>query len=263
MSTIRSIFLIAGNTINGVLRGVVLNVLLVLAALMIIGATSTSTMEQGEMRRMIIDAGLAIIAVLGAMIAILTGFTMIPSEVENRTLYPVLSKPVQRWQFVLGKFFGAAGVNGITVAMLAVIFFAVYWLKLHMFDPRLLLGIIMIYAQLVVLSGLIIFFSTFMSWIGTIIVSMVVWFIGNYSVFLRDLAEHGDTGSKVSGYIFMAVQKLMPNFQAMDLRYTIVNQQVVDIGRLVDASMQPLANGLLYLAVALALAIVIFNYREL
>ena len=72
MFRVRPIFLIAGTTINGVLRGVVLNVLLVLAALMIIGATSTSSLEPGAVRTTIVDAGLAIIAILGAMIAILT-----------------------------------------------------------------------------------------------------------------------------------------------------------------------------------------------
>jgi ABC-type transport system involved in multi-copper enzyme maturation permease subunit len=263
MFRIRPIFLIAGNTITGVLRGVVLNVLLVLAALMIIFFTSSESLEPGAVRQVITDAGLAIIAVLGAMIAILTGFTMIPSEVESRTLYPVLSKPVRRWQFVLGKFLGAAGINGITVAMLAVLFFVVYFLKVRVFDPRLLLGVVMIYAQLVILSGLIIFFSTFMSWIGTIIVSMVVWFLGNYSQFLSDMANHTGSTNQVTTIVFQVVQKLIPNFQAMDLRYAIVQQQLTSPSELMHAALGPLGIGALYLVSALALATLVFNYREL
>jgi len=260
MSQIRQIFLIAGNTITGVLRGVVLNVLLVLAALMIVASMSTSTFEPGEMRRMLVDTGLAIITVLGAMIAILTGFTMIPNEIESRTVYPILSKPVQRWQFVLGKFFGAVGINGITVGLLSVLFFVVYFLKKHEFDLRLVAAVFMIFAMLVVLSGLIVFFSTFMSWIGTIIVSMVVWFIGSYSQFLWDLAtSRGNTG--FSNKVFLIVQKLMPNFQAMDLRYDIVQLEVVKFEPM--RLLAPLGSATLYMVVALAMAILIFNYREL
>jgi len=262
MFRVRPIFLIAGTTINGVLRGVVLNVLLVLAALMIIGATSTSSLEPGAVRRTIVDAGLAIIAILGAMIAILTGFTMIPSEVDQRTVYPVLSKPVRRWQFVLGKFFGAIGINGITVGMLSVLFFLVYYLKVHSFDWRLLFGVVMIYAQLVILSGLIVFFSTFMSWIGTIIVSMVIWFIGNSSQYLANMASHGEN-SPISAAITQVVQKLIPIFQAMDLRYAIVQLGVSTPAELFQASLLPLGVGILYLIIALALAVLIFNYREL
>lgn len=267
MFRVRPIFLIAGNTINGVLRGVVLKVLLILAALMIIGATSTNSLEPGEMRRTIVDAGLAIIAIIGALIAILTGFTMIPSEIENRTAYPVLSKPVQRWQFVLGKFLGAAGINGIMVGMLSVLFFVVYILKVHAFDYRLVFGVIMILAQLVILSGLIMFFSTFMSWIGTIIVSMVIWFIGNSSEFLSDMAtHHGGSNTimdQISNTVFLLVQKLLPNFQGMDLRYNIVQQDLTKVSDLMRASLGPLSTGMFYLVASLALAILIFNYREL
>lgn len=259
----RPLFLIAGNTITGVMRGVVLNVLLVLAAILIIGSLSTSAFDENQIRRMLVDSGLAVITILGAMIAILTGFTMIPTEIDHRTIYPVLSKPVRRWQFVVGKFLGAAGVNGITVGLLSILFFIVYWWKapLHEFDPRLLAAVGMIYAQVLVLSALIIFFSTFMSWIGTIIVSMVIWFIGSYSQFLWDMASHHGT-SGVTKIVFQVVQKLLPNFQAMDLRYDIVTAELIRFEEPMRI-LGPLGNGGIFLIIALVLAILIFNYREL
>jgi len=259
MSLFRPIFLIAGNTVTGILRGVVLNVLLVMAALLIVASMSTSAFEPAQVRRMLIDSGLAGITIMGAVIAILTGFTMIPNEVDNRTVYPVLSKPVQRWQFVLGKFCGAVGINAITVGLLSVLFFLLFWLKIKLFDTRLVMAVVMIFAMTVVLSALIIFFSTFMSWIGTIIVSMVVWFVGSYSQFLWDLSSSHAQG--ISNVPFLLVQKLLPNFQAMDLRYAIVTENVLKF----DAHqvLLPLGNSALYMVVALALATLIFNYREL
>jgi ABC-type transport system involved in multi-copper enzyme maturation permease subunit len=257
--SIRNVFLVANNTIVGVTRGVVLNVMMVLAMMMIIASTSTTLVEKGA-REMLIDTGLASISVLGAMIAILTGFTLIPNEIENRTIYPIISKPVRRWQFVLGKFFGAAGINGITTGILSVLLMVVYAVKFKEFDSRLVMAVIMLYFMQVVLSSLIIFFSTFMSWIGTIIVSMVVWALGNYSYFIKELTE-GDGITGFTKYLIIFVQKALPNFQSMDLRYAIVNEHVVkfspiDIGT-------AFLNGSIFLVIALVLASIIFSYREL
>src|SRR4051812_13043163 len=123
MSSIRPIFLVAGNTVTGTLRGVVLNVLLVVAALFIVASMFSGAFSPEQMRHTLIDSGLAVIPLPGGVIAILPGFTMTPAEVEQRTLYPVLSKPVRRWQFVLGKYLGASGINAITVGLLSVLFF--------------------------------------------------------------------------------------------------------------------------------------------
>lgn len=262
MSYIRPIFLIAGNTVTGVLRGVVLNVLLVLAGLSIIASMSTSVFDAEQTRSIIVDSGLAGITMLGAFIAILTGFTMLPGELETRTAYPVLSKPVRRWQFVLGKFFGAAGVNGITVGLLAILFFVVYFVKMREFDPSLVPAVLMIYAMLVTLSALIVFFSTFMSWIGTIITSMVVWFIGSYSQFFAQLIQSSEQeggGSSLSVTLFQFMRQLVPNFQAMDIRFDIVQQTPLEPVRLIA----PLASAVIFIVIALILAIMIFNKREL
>jgi ABC-type transport system involved in multi-copper enzyme maturation permease subunit len=260
MSLIRPILLIAGNTITGILRGVVLNVLLVLAGLLIIAGTASFSLEELGKYNVLVDSGLAIITVLGAMIAILTGFTIIPREVETRTIYPIMSKPIYRWQYVLGKFLGAAGVDAITVGLLSVIFFLIYFVRLRVFDVRLLVAVLMILAMLVVLSGLIIFLSTFMSWIGTIIVSAVVWFLGNYSTFLYDLSTQHEQ-NPMSSTLVAVVHKIIPNFQQMDMRFVIV-QQDVGFGE-PSVFLIPLAYGLLFTAIVLALATLIFNYREM
>jgi ABC-type transport system involved in multi-copper enzyme maturation permease subunit len=194
------------------------------------------------------------------MIAILIGFTLIPNEIESRTIYPIISKPVRRWQFVLGKFFGAAGVNGITTGLLSVLLMIVYAVKFKDFDARLVMAVIMLYFMQIVLSSIIIFLSTFMSWIGTIIVSMVIWALGNYSYFIKEITE-GDNMSGTTKYLILFVQKALPNFQSMDLRYAIVNEHLVkfsphDIG-------EAFLNGSLFLIGALVLASIIFSYREL
>lgn len=260
MQLFRPIFLVAGNTITGILRGVVLNVLLVLAALSVLASMTSGAFNDAQIKNMLIDSGLAVITVLGAIITILTGFTMLPTEIEQHTLYPILSKPVRRWQFVLGKYLGAAGINAVTVGLLSILFFIAFAIKSpdHRFDPRLLAAIGMIYAMLLVLSALIIFFSTFMSWIGTMISTMVIWFIGNYSQFLHDMAGKEPGFSNI---VLKFVQFLIPNFQAMDLRYDIVQLEVINFTA--RRLLEPLGVAAIFIVVSLVGAIIIFNYREL
>ena len=89
---------------------------------------------------------------------------------------------------------------------------------------------------------------------------MVVWFIGSYSQFLFDLTyEHA--GSSFSSKMFLFIQKLLPNFQAMDLRYDIVQLEVLRFEP--TRILLPLGSGAIYIVIALVLAILIFNYREL
>ncbi len=267
MSNVRPIFLIAGNTITGILRGVVLNVLMALALVMILAAMSPSAAGDSpiQIRKTLVDSALAGITVLGAMIAILTGFTMIPGEIESRTIYPVLAKPVRRWQFLLGKYLGAVGINAIVVGLLSIIFFVYYYYMQHSFDGRLPIACFMIFSMLVILSAIIIFLSTFMSWIGTIIVSMIIWLTASYSQFFYDLAANDHAAkNEISKYAFQFVQKILPNFQSMDMRDIIVNNITSASAGSIEPMqwLFPLGVNCIYGIVALAMAILIFNYRE-
>jgi len=263
MNKLKGIFLIAGNTVTGVMRGVILSVMLLLAAILILLSLSSNAFDSSQIRNMLMDSGLAIISVLGAIIAILTGFNMIPNEIETRTIYPVLSKPVSRWQYITGKYLGAVGINAITTTLLSILFFIIYIYRApgHVFDMRLIPAVLMIFAILCTLSAIIIFLSTFMSWIGTIIVTACIWFAGNYAQFLFDMTEHG-SGSAFSKNLLAVVHQLLPNFQSMDMRYLIVQEQVPSITfSMISAPL--FLQGIPYIIICMLLAIIIFNYREL
>jgi hypothetical protein len=123
-----------------------------------------------------------------------------------------------------------------------------------------------------VLSAMIIALSTFMSWIGTIIVSMCIWLMGSFSQFLAAIAERSETGLAftISKFTILGVQKALPNFQSMDLRGYLNENDVLtcqvfltDKAVLMNHILLPLGGGVAYVVVALAVAILIFNYREL
>ena len=109
--------------------------------------------------------GLGIISMAALLITVILSLNLSPTEIERRTIYTILSKPVRRPEFLLGKYFGAAGTILINVGLMGLAFVIAIALKqkgaegligpLNMFK-----GVLMIYMQMALLSALAVFFST-------------------------------------------------------------------------------------------------------
>ena len=99
-------WVIARNTLGDALRKRVLLVFLLLAMVMLLLALMLQYFTAREQMVTFKSTELAIILIFGVLIAITTSIFLIPSEIEKRTIYSVLSKPVRRWEFFLGKFLG-------------------------------------------------------------------------------------------------------------------------------------------------------------
>ena len=97
---------IAGNTFKEAIRDRILYNLLFFALLMIAVSLLLATLTVGEQSKIIIDVGLASINIFGVLIAIFLGIGLIIKEIEKKTIYNILSKPVPRYQFIIGKYLG-------------------------------------------------------------------------------------------------------------------------------------------------------------
>ena len=152
-----------------VLHALVLVVILIMASLSLIRYLSPA-----EQARMVKDSGLTAITVFGMIVSIFVVSFMIPHEIESRTIYPVLAKPVRRYEFLLGKYVGALVILGAVMASLTVVLVGFLALEAHfvppigdsVFDPSLP-GVIaasaMTYAALGVLTTLIMLISSMAS----------------------------------------------------------------------------------------------------
>lgn len=114
-------WVIARNTLGDALRKRVLLVFLLLAMVMLLLALMLNYLTAREQMVTFKSTELAIILIFGALIAITTSIFLIPNEIEKRTIYSVLSKPVQRWEFFLGKFLGGVLTALVTLGLMAVV----------------------------------------------------------------------------------------------------------------------------------------------
>ena len=128
------IFYIATNTFREAVRDRVLYNLIAFALLMTGAAVLVGQISIDIEKLVVINLGLTAVSLFGIVIAIFIGIGLVSKEIEKRTLYTVLSRPVRRWEFIAGKFFGLAGTLVVNTACMAIGVFAALAYVAHHFE---------------------------------------------------------------------------------------------------------------------------------
>ena len=160
----------------------------------------------GQDVKIIKDLGLAAIAAFGLFIAVFLGVGLVSKEVERRSIYAVLSKPVSRAQFIAGKYAGLVLTLAVNVAVMTVAFYLVLaWLMgtatpaeraswdAPAVDLMLLKGIVMILVELMVVTAVALFFSTFSSPFLSAACTLGLYVAGHFSQELRNFQSLTDS----------------------------------------------------------------------
>jgi len=120
---------IAANTLTEAVRQKVFNFFLIIGLVFIGSASFFAQFTFGEQMKFIKDTCLGVISVISTLIAIVGTAQLLPNEVENRTIYTILAKPVRRFEFLLGKFLGSLFLLGVSILAMSLLFGAVLFIK--------------------------------------------------------------------------------------------------------------------------------------
>src|SRR5204863_422459 len=157
---------IATNTFREAVRDRVLYNLIAFALLMTGAAVLVGQISIDIEKLVVINLGLTAVSLFGTVIAIFIGIGLVSKEIEKRTLYTVLSRPVRRWEFIAGKFFGLAGTLIVNTFLMAIgVFAALLYVSRHfaVSDSSILSALYFIVLQVVIITALALFFSAFSS----------------------------------------------------------------------------------------------------
>jgi ABC-type Na+ efflux pump permease subunit len=298
---------IGRNTFTEAVRQKVLNVLL-LFALVLIGASvsvsalaatapDTSTLY-GEQIKFVKDFGCGAIGLFGFLIALLSVAQLIPQELQNRTIYTILSKPVRRAEFLLGKFLGVVLLLALCVALMSLAFAAALYFQeakdvaltngdygkgtahwnssptvLSMYehdigdirhdvrDPGLIEAILLLFAKLVMTTGIALLVSTFAtSSIFTIVTTFMIYLIGHMEGAARAAwLGHGAETNLALTSLLGLISVLIPDMNS----FTIVDEILAGNAVPWSHAFDLLGYAGIYLVVILALAVIIFDFREI
>lgn len=258
-TTIGQILAIARNAFREAVRDRVLYNLVLFVLLLIAGAIFLGELSAGQEAKIIVDLGLSAMLLFGVFIAIFVGVGLVYKEIERRTLYAILSKPIGRGQFLLGKYLGLCLtllinvlVMGIGVS-LALIYVRRGWNPLAL---QIWPAIFLIYFELMIITAVALLFSSFSSPALSALLTFFVFIIGHFSADLKSLATTGN--SAAARMLFRALYYLLPNLANFSLITPAAHGVTPSASAFALATMYMFV----YVGVLLAAATLIFSRRN-
>lgn len=243
----KNIFVIAKNTFRAAIRDRILHGILVFAFLFILFTVFLGSISLGEDLLVIRSIGLAGIYLFGMIITIFLASSLISLEIERRTLYLILSKPVSVSELLLGKFAGLFAAIVLIVLCMAAVYLGVVGYKGGGFDAASLQAIIMQLYEVGLFVAIIMLFSTVATPFAATIYGILALYIGHSLSILLQYVQYRAAPLKVAANI---VYYLVPNLEKFNVRNTIVHHMPVSVGMVVLAGLYAAlyAVVLLYLA---------------
>jgi len=252
-----NIFTIAKNTLKLEIRDKILYGIIVFAILYVFLSVFLSDLVLKELP-MVKSFGLTGIYVFNAIIALFLGTTSFFKDVDRKVVYFILSKPVSRAQFLLGKFFGLCLVLLATTLILAVAYLGLILFMQGGFDALGLLAIFMQYLEMALFIAFAIFVSTFSSSLLSIVYTSAVFFLGHVvSALLRDAQVIKFTGVRYR--LVEVLYYIFPNLEKFDIRDLAIHQVALPWLSFALA----FAYAAAYVIFLLSVSVWIFNKKEI
>lgn len=259
----RKIWVIALNTFREAIRNKVLYSLMFFALLVIVGSIAFGALSVHEEVRLVTDLGVGAMSMFSVVIAIFVGVNLVYKELERKTIYTLIPKPVHRFQFVLGKFVGLT----ITLATLLVVMTCVLAAVLMSQGARagspLLIMVALVFLETLTITAVAVLFSSFSTPFLSGLFAAGVFLIGRSVPDIRAIAEK--MAQPLLSPLLEAVAAIVPNLRFFYVSGSVVDGDYVSIhGTFVDWGYVALASGYaaLYVGLVLLLAIGLFSRRD-
>ncbi len=260
---------IATNVFRESVRDKVLYNLVLFAILLIAASYLLGQLTAGQDVKIIKDLGLSAISLFGLFIAVFIGIGLVSKEVERRSIYSLLSKPIRRHQVVLGKYVGLTLTLAVNVSIMAAALYVVLGYMSWGFapevqrawdspalDPALLKAVGLILVELMLVTSIAVFFSTFSTPILSAAFTFALFIVGHFSSDLRNFQDVVD--SPGAARLARGLYWVLPNLAPFDVKADVVHGIPVP-ARYIGLT---LAYAALYITMLLVISSFIFSRRD-
>ncbi|MEW6247476.1 MAG: ABC transporter permease subunit [Nitrospirota bacterium] len=251
-----SVIVIAFNTFRENLRDKILYNLLFFAMLLIGASVLLGELTIAEQKKVVTDTGLAAINLVGVLIAVFVGIGLVTKEIERRTVYTIMARPISRVQFLFGKYFGLIVTLLVNVLIMLAVFIVTLLMNHSPVHLSLLQAVELIFVELLLVTALALFFSTFSSSTLSAIMTLAFYVIGHLTTDLKGIAEK--TKSEALKSIMTGLYYVCPNLEMLNVK----GQAAIGIAIPVAYQAMASAYGLLYAAMLIAAACTVFQRRD-
>ncbi|MFO7889481.1 MAG: ABC transporter permease subunit [bacterium] len=250
------IWAVSVNTFKETLRNKVLLNILIFAIFLILFSFIVGDWSMGHQVKVIKDIGLSAMSIFGLLIAIFIGIQLVIQELKEKTIYLIASKPVKRWEIIIGKYVGLSITLLINIILMSIALWCIDYFMEGSVDFSLIPAIILIYIEILLIVAFSLLFSSFTSPTLSAIYTLVVFILGHLSPFLRDYVEiYPDKGFH---WLIEIIYYVVPNFDNLNLKITVVEglempQHFLSYG---------LLYGLLYISLVLLITCFVFSKKD-
>jgi ABC-type transport system involved in multi-copper enzyme maturation permease subunit len=247
---------IALNTFKEAMRDRILYLLLFVAFVSLVFSRLLALITVGDRVKIITDVGLASLSFFGALMAILMGTGLVYKEIDKKTIYTLLSKPIHRYQFLLGKFFGLILTLFVMLFLMCLIFILILLLHSGNIHWGMLLAFIFIFLEMCLITSVALLFSCFSTPILSSIFSLSFYLIGHVSWGLETLIDKMQPGFGKT--LVQAVYLVIPDLENFNFKTEIVHGLPIPSQVFLFAT----GYGLMYTLFVLAAAVLVFRRRD-
>lgn len=266
---LNNIVQISSITIKGGIRDrVFLTLLIISIACFLVFVPSVSSMSMRQVREVATGISLSIISLITLVITVFGGINLVYKDVEKRFISSVLSMPVSRDEYIIGKFLGLSGILGLAFLILAffscsgiMIASKIYQTSIPMVWENYIAALFFDYLSLTIISSILIFFSTFSTTVFVpLFASLGFYFAGNITEQVMEYIKvYGERLPSFSVYLSKIAYYIFPNLTAFDLKFNAIYGIPLSAKYLLSV----LIYGFLYACIVLCLSLLIFRRRQI
>ena len=217
----RAIRAIAINTFREAIRDRILYLFIGFAVIMVVSTKLFGMLTVGDEAKIVKDMGLAAMQFFSMLIAVMMSMLLISREVDSRTVFNILSKPVARWQFILGKYLGLAAIVCANLAFITVVLLTMVLLYTKEFDPMLIFAACMTMLEMLVLAAFATFFAVLTRPILGSLMTLGVFVVGHMSADLWMLNRQ--LPGAFARVVIACIYYLVPNLERFNFRTEVVH----------------------------------------
>lgn len=264
LKSINIVKAVALNTFRETVRDRILYAIVIFALLATLAGMIFGAISADQDIRILEDLGLFAITIFGGIIAVFVGTTLVFKEIDRKTIFLIVTKPIRRWQFVTGKFLGLCLSLFVTNFAMGAFFVLVVAFQMSNFNAALpmLASLVLVYLELVMVIALATFFSTFCTPLMSMIFTCGLWLAGHLSFsyeLLKKLAEDPQHPSPATAAIATGLQYSMPDLARLtELRSNFMDGELAMNSTVIYISLYIAA----YVVVLLSLSTIIAERRE-
>lgn len=252
------IYLVSKLTVLYLFKKKIFYVLFFASSAITIGALFVNFFGLGAQSRLIKDISLSAISFFAIILSLGLSSTIISSEIENKSIYPVITKPIRRYEYILGKYFGVLFIILINLLVLSTILFVIFYFKNKEFLWGFYAANYFVFLQCAIIAGFCILFSLMTTAPVTFSLGVLVYYIGNISQEYLSFLMSGTTNI-FTGIIMEFLKVILPNLNYFSLKSAVVHSYIIPLKYVGLVT----CYGVLYTSLLIGIILMVFEDRDL